>query len=64
MPNPTKIEGKGTSLEEAIKDALDKVPQQAGADILVALTVEKFGIRAGGFAGISEFWVEATYKLG
>ena len=47
-----------------MKNALDNVPQQSGADIIVILTVEKFGIRVGGFAGVSEFWVEATYEFG
>ena len=64
MASVAKVDGKGSSLEEAMKNALDNVPQQSGADIIVILTVEKFGIRVGGFAGVSEFWVEATYEFG
>ncbi len=59
-----QVEATGNSLDEAVKAAVEKVPSQSGADILVILTVETWGFKSGGFAGVNEYWVKASYRFG
>ena len=55
MPETT---GHGSSLEDALKDAHQKLPEPSGSDDIKHSEVTSFGLDTGGLANGMQFWVK------
>ena len=55
MPDVT---GHGSSLDDALKDAHQKLPESPGSDDIKRSEVTSFGLDTGGLTNGLQFWVK------
>ena len=52
------VTGRGSSLDDALKDAHQKLPEPSGSDDIKRSEVTSFGLDTGGVTSGLQFWVK------